>query len=188
MIDHLYDRGVRTIGPLCHANGIAWRRDRKRLQREVPSSLFSLPLPLSLSLSLLLSRPFSTAAQRASTSRSRATDDTSESSLYMVGPSPSGRRPVNGRDSLFTADGISGRRTNVCMYVCMYGRPGGRRGSRGEEPRKRYDTIAAEDLRPVAQVRISVTRQPNRSIVSLKIYSFARNILARSIFGYDGYW
>lgn len=78
------------------------------------------------------------AAQRASTSRSRATDDTSESSLYMVGPSSSGRRPVNGRDSLF-ADGISGRRTN--------GWPSGRRG---EEPRKRYrdrslETFAKRD-------------------------------------------
>ena len=167
-----------------------WHRLAQRQEAATERGAFQplLSLSLSLPLSLLLSRPFSTAAQRASTSRSRATDDTSESSLYMVGPSPSGRRPVNGRDSLFTADGISGRRTNVCMYVCMYGRPGGRRGSRGEEPRKRYDTIAAEDLRPVAQVRISVTRQPNRSIVSLKIYSFARNILARSIFGYDGYW
>lgn len=106
-----------------------WHRLAQRQEAATERGAFQPPLSLSLSLllspslSLLLSRPFSTAAQRASTSRSRATDDTSESSLYMVGPSPSGRRPVNGRDSLF-ADGISGRRTNVCMYVCMDGRVG----------------------------------------------------------------
>ena len=113
---------------------------------------FSLFLSLSLSLFPARGRPSPSsracrpcaAAQRASTSRSRATDDTSESSLYMVGPSPSGRRPVNGRDSLFT-DGISGRRTN--------GWPSGRRG---EEPRKRYrdrslETFAERDgAHPVA--------------------------------------
>lgn len=69
------------------------------------------------------------------------------------------------------------------MYVCMYGWPSGRRGSRGEERRKRYDTIAAEDLRPVAQVRISVTREPNRSIVSRK---FIRSLVIYSLDPFSG--
>lgn len=162
MIDHLYDRGVRTIGPLCHANGIAWRRDRKRLQREVPSSLFSLSLSLSLS-SLFNGR----AAQRASTSRSRATDDTSESSLYMVGPSPSGRRPVNGRDSLF-ADGISGRRTNVCMYG--YGR------EKGIERRGRDTTRSPpKTLDRWRRYGYQSAGNQNRSIVSRKFIRSLRN-------------
>ena len=122
MIEHLYDRrSVQTIdGPLCHANGIALAQRQEAATEShlgQPSISLVVSFPLAVAPFPQPCRPC--AAQRASTSRSRATNDTSESSLYMVGPSPSGRRPVNGRDSLF-ADGISGRRTNEW--------PSGRRG------------------------------------------------------------
>lgn len=148
MIEHLYDRGVRAIdGPLCHANGIAWRRDRKRLHQ--------LHLCLALYLSPSRASPFSPAAQRASTSRSlaRATDDASESSLYMVGPSPSGRRPVNGRDSLF-ADGISQAdgRTDGRSTATERGRERRvRRPAVVEIPRTSRETLG--ERLPVPQVR-----------------------------------
>lgn len=62
MIEHLYDRVVQTIGgPLCHANGIAWCRDRKRLQKGTSASLLSLSLSLLVSLSPFLSSSLSTA-------------------------------------------------------------------------------------------------------------------------------
>lgn len=79
--------GVRTIdGPLCLANGIATDGDRKRSIEGT-------------------NRASSSFSNRESIDFSRDRCYASESSLYMVGPSPSGRRPVNGRDSLF-GDGI----------------------------------------------------------------------------------
>ena len=136
MIDHLYDRGVRTIGPLCHANGIAWRRDRKRLQREVPSSLFSLPLPLSLSLSLSFSLVPFQRPRREHRLLARARP-TTRVNLVCIWSGPVRLAGVQSMDvihcSLPTESQADGR-TYVCMYVWTAGREKGveRRGTEEE--------------------------------------------------------
>ena len=138
MIDHLYDRGVRTIGPLCHANGIAWRRDRKRLQREVPSSLFSLSPSLSLSLSFSLVPFQRPRREHRLLARARPT---TRVNLVCIWSGPVRLAGVQSMDvihcSLPTESQADGR-TYVCMYVCMDGRAG--EGGREERNRGRDTT------------------------------------------------
>lgn len=187
MIDHLYDRGVRTIGPLCHANGIAWRRDRKRLQREVPSSLFSLSpflsfsLPPSLSFSLVpFQRPH---REHRLLARARPT---TRVNLVCIWSGPVRLAGVQSMDVIHCSptESQADGRTYVCMYVWMAEWEKGveRRGTEEEirhDRRRRPQTGGAG-----TDISHSGTEPIN---CFSKIYSFARNILARSIFGYDGY-